>query len=134
MIKVFQLRTLTEKTLRDIREFESAGFARSSPVLLNHIRNKKDANARIFRYGASARSGRKGTTRYSSIDIFGERIVYIYYIEYKEDFVKFIVNKFLKKNFDPDESIRKAFTRILHSNGLHWYGCSCIKYNSNGND
>lgn len=128
------MRTLTEKTLKEIQEFEFVGFARSSPVLLNHIRNKKDANARIFRYGASARSGRKGTTKYSSIDIFGERIVYIYYIEYKEDFVDFIVGKFLKKNLDPDKGLRIAFTRILHSNGLHWYGCSCIKYNSNRND
>lgn len=128
------MRTLTHGSLIQIKEFESLGFAKSSSVLLNYIRNKKDINVRIFRYGALARTGRKGKTRYSSIDIFGERCAYIYCIEHNEDFIKFLVNKFLNKNPDPDKGLRSAFTRILHTNKLHWYGCSCIRYRHNGND
>lgn len=121
------MRTLTKDSSTKIKEFESTGFTKSSPVLLNYTRNKKDINVRIFRYGATARAGRKGTIRYSSIDIFGERIVYIYNIEHKDNFVDFIVDKFLNKNPDPDKGIRSAFTRALHLNGLHWYGCSCMR-------
>jgi len=129
-----QLRALTKDSLAKIKEFEIAGFAKSSPVLLNYIRNKKDINVRMFRYGTSARAGRKGTTKYSSIDIFGERTVYIYHIEYKDNFVDFIVDKFLNKNPDPDKGLRAAFTRTLHSNGLHWHGCSCMReYNEKQN-
>ena len=121
------MRTLTEDSLAKIKEFESTGFAKSSSVLLNYVRNKKDIDVKMFRYGITARAGRKGGTRYSSIDIFGERIVYIYRVEYKDNFVDFIVDKFLNKNPDPDTNLRKAFTRILHLNGLHWHGCSCMK-------
>lgn len=126
--------TLKKDALMQINEFESLGFAKSSRTLLNYIRNKKDINVRIFRYGTSARTGRKGRTRYSSIDIFGDRCTYIYYIEHKEDFVEFLVNKFLSKNPEPNRGIRTAFTRILHTNRLHWYGCSCIRYYHNEND
>lgn len=121
------MRTLTHDSLTKIEEFESVGFARSSNALLNYVRSKKNINIKIFKYGTSARAGRKGTTRYSSIDIFGERVVYIYYIKHKEGFTKFIVDKFLNKNPDPDKGLRSAFTRILHTNGLHWYGCLCVK-------
>ena len=129
------MRTLTKDSLAKIKEFEDRGFAKSSNVLLNYVRNKKDINVKIFRYGATSRAGRKGTTRYSSIDIFGERSVYIYHIEHKHNFTKFLVDKFLDKNPDPDKGIRCAFTRILHSNGLCWYGCSCIReYDEKGTE
>lgn len=110
-----------DKSLKEIQKFESAGFAKSSHVLLNYMRKKNDSNIRIFRPGI----GRSGA--YVRTDIFGNRFfVHIYDVRSKKKFVGYLVNIFLTNNPDPDINIRKAFTHMLHNNGLHWEQCSCI--------
>ena len=114
------MRPISDKSLREIQEFKFLGFARSSHVLLRHMRKYNDSHLRIFKSGVTARAG---SIKYSSIDIFGGSIVYIYDVRRKKEFVDFLVNRFIAKNPDPDAGIRKAFTRVLHYNGLHWDGC-----------
>ena len=111
------MRTVSDKSLREIKEFESSGFARSSRALLNYVRRYRCSYTKTFTSGKTGRS----------IDIFGICITYIYDIRHKKEFIDFLVDKFLAKNPDPDMSIRKAFTRMLHTNGLHWKRCLCIE-------
>lgn len=126
-------RTMMDKTIKEIKEFKDKGFAKSSRLLMRYLRHgengQKSENIifKIFKTGTSSQLGRQGSTKYTSTDIFGDRDVYYYDIKKEKDFVDFLVNKFLTKNPDPDESLRKVFSRLLHSNGLHWYGCVCNK-------
>lgn len=119
---------ISDKSLREIEEFISLGFARSTDALLRYMRRNDDSctsHIRIFRPGVSARAGRQGSTTYTSSDIFGCTfgLLYLYDIRRKEEFVDFLVDKFIASNPNPDTGIRKAFTRILHTNKLHWKGC-----------
>lgn len=118
-------RRLGEEALKEIKDFEEMGFARSSPKLTNYIRSKKEIYAKIFRPSALLSTGRRGSSKYSSYDIFGDRHSYWYIIERKNIFIDFLVDKFMKRNPDQGKGIRSAFTQVLHLNGLHWHGCSC---------
>lgn len=120
--------------MNDIQELNEKGFVRSSPRLLYRIRINDMSNVKFFRPNVGASAGTKGSAKYSSIDVFGGHIVYCFDIRRKKEFVDFLVAKFFGANGDPDESIRKAFTRILHSNGLHWEGCSCTNKDIDGSD
>lgn len=86
------------------------------------------SDIRFFRSGSVSTSG-KGSIKYSSSDIFGDRHAYCFDIKRKKEFVDFLVTKFFKVNKDPDDNIRKAFSRILHQHGLHWEECRCRKKN-----
>lgn len=116
--------------LLEIRELKEKGFIRSSKRLLYYVRTECDLDIKIFRTGVTTGSGRKG--KYSSIDIFGERHNYCYDIDRKKEFIDFLVTKFLAKNGNADMNIRKVFSRLLHTHGLHWEGCYCR--NKNGED
>lgn len=109
----------------DVQELNEKGYIKTSPRLLYYIRTNNMFDIKFFRPGVARSSGSKGSSEYSSIDIFGEYCVYCYDIGHIKEFVDFLVSKFFSVNENPDDSIRKAFTRILHSNGLHWKGCCC---------
>lgn len=91
------------------------------------MRNNDRPDIKIFRTDTTAISGSKGSIKYSSSDIFGDCYAYCFDIRRKKEFVDFLVNKFFKVNEDPDKNIRKVFTHILHSHGLHWKECRCGK-------
>ncbi len=119
----------------EITEFKDSGYARSSVKLLYYLRHYIPS-FKIFRPSCVTGSCRKGPNIYSPFDIFGDNYSYYFDKERKEDFVDFLVIKFLTKNKSPDIGIRKAFTRILHYHGLHWEYCTCknkdalVKYDS----
>ena len=102
----------------EIMEFGTVGFARSSDKLLEYIR-KKNILVKIFNSTKTKGSNRS----YGPIKIIGDYYRYYYKIEYKKEFVDFLVEKFYKNNPDPEPRIKRAFTHILHNNGLHWAGC-----------
>lgn len=118
------------KYLDKIQELKDRGFARRSDKLLKYIRKHHLLQIKIFRPGIGTAGGDRSSSKYSSFDIFGDRYSYYYDKERENDFVNFLVYKFLIKNPDPGSGIKAAFTRILHTHGLHWYGCSCV----NGNE
>ena len=102
----------------EIIEFEIIGFGRSSEKLLDYIR-RNNIFVKIF---SSTKT--KGSNRTNGPNnILGDYYRYYYKIENKKEFVDFLVQKVYKINPDPEPIIRKAFTRILHNNGLHWKGC-----------
>lgn len=113
----------------EVQELNEKGFVRISTRLLYYVRNNDVIDIRFFRPGTIAVSGSKGSIKYSSSDIFGDRNCYCFDTRRKKEFVDFLVAKFLKVNEDPDENIRKVFTRILHQHGLHWDECRCGKKN-----
>lgn len=114
-------RRVIKNVPEEIIEFEITGFSRASDKLLDYIRK----NSILFKIFNSTKT--KGASRsYGPVKIIGDYYRYYYNIEYKEEFVDFLVEKFYRINPDPDQSIRKAFTRILHNNGLHWAGCCCV--------
>jgi hypothetical protein len=99
-------------------KFRKRGYARADSVLLYNLRNNQEfqmMNIRFFVIGM----GRKNQ-KYSGMDIFGEKFKYYFDMERREDFVDFLVKKFYKKNPNPEDGIKKAFTRLLHLNKLHW--------------
>jgi hypothetical protein len=102
----------------EIIEFEMIGFARPSDKLLDYIRGN-NILVKIFNSTKTKGSNRKN----GPIKIFGDYYRYYYKIEFQKEFVDFLVEKFYKNNPDPDPNIKKAFTRILHDNGLHWEWC-----------
>ena len=116
----------------EIQELNQKGFARMSRRLLYYIRINNMPYIKFFRIGMTATSGSKGSIKYSSLDIFGDRHEYCFDIRRKKEFVDFLVAKFFVVNENPDMSIRKVFTRILHHHGLHWGECRCPKKNKNG--
>lgn len=116
-----------ENFFLEIQELKEKGFVKSSQRLLYYIRTRGYPNIKIFRTGITAGSGRKGTTKYSSIDIFGDHHNYCYDINRKKEFVDFLVRKFYTNNDNPDMNIRKVFSRMLHAHGLHWDECACKK-------
>lgn len=113
----------------EIQELNEKGFAKKSSRLLYYIRNNDMPDIKIFRTGSTASSGGKGSVKYSSSDVFGDRHAYCFDIRRKKEFVDFLVAKFFMANENPDANIRKAFTRVLHSHGLHWDECRCGKKN-----
>lgn len=115
--------------VREVQELNEKGFARTSGRLLYYVRNNDMLDIRFFRPGTITVSGSKGSIKYSSSDIFGDRSCYCFDIKRKKEFVDFLVVKFLNVNEDPDENIRKVFTRILHQHRLHWDECRCGKKN-----
>lgn len=115
-------RRICENSLKEIQELNKKGFVRKTSRLLYYIRNSDRPDIKFFRSGSVSASGGKGDVKYSSYDIFGEHLFYFFDVRRKKEFVDFLVAKFLAKNKNPDANIRKAFTRILHSNGLYWYG------------
>lgn len=118
----------------EIQEFNKKGFAKTSNRLLYYIRNNYVPDTKIFRPCRTVSSGNKGSAKYSSSDIFGCHSSYCFDKKRKKEFVDFLVTKFLEVNKDPDENIRKVFTRMLHSHGLHWDECSCEKKNNDTGD
>ena len=115
-------RRICENSLKEIQELNKKGFVRKTSRLLYYIRNSDRPDIKFFRSGSVSASGSKGDVKYSSYDIFGEHFVYFFDVRRKKEFVDFLVAKFLTTNKNPDANIRKAFTRILHSHGLNWYG------------
>lgn len=102
----------------EIIEFEMIGFTRPSEKILDYIRTK-NILTKMFNSTKTKGSNRKN----GPIKIFGDYYRYYYKIECKKEFVDFLVRKLYENNPDPEPKIRKAFTRILHDNGLHWEGC-----------
>lgn len=103
----------------EIIEFEERGFARASEKLLKYIRINKKILIKIF---SPAKT--KGANRSNGpIKIIGDYYRYYYKIDCKKKFVDFLVEKFYKMNPDPNSGKKMAFTRMLHTNGLHWEGC-----------
>lgn len=113
----------------DVQELNKKGFVKISSRLLYYIRNNGVLYIRFFRPGTVAVSGSKGSIKYSSSDIFGDRNCYCFDTRRKKEFVDFLVTKFFMINENPDANIRKVFTRILHQHGLHWDECVCGKKN-----
>ena len=113
----------------EVQELNEKGFVKISGRLLYYIRNNGVLDIRFFRPGTTSVSGSKGSIKYGSSDIFGDRNCYCFDTRRKKEFVDFLVAKFINMNEDPDENIRKVFTRILHQHGLHWDECRCGKKN-----
>jgi hypothetical protein len=110
--------------LPDVYEFETEGFVKSSrnKTVLNRLRSQYGTYLRMFNAGCNNSIGRSGA-KYGSYDIFGNKICYYYDIRKESEFVDFLTRLFYENNPDPDEEIRKVFTRILHLHKLHWLGC-----------
>ncbi len=108
----------------ELEEFKYRGFVSYSdrPHVLRRLRTDYGEYFRIFKCGMAGAGGCR-PSRTSAIDLFGGRLHYCYDIRRKEDFVKFLVGEFYKKNPDADSNMRAQFTRLLHSHGLHWEGC-----------
>lgn len=117
------------KDIDDITEFELMGFAGASSRLLVYIRR----HYMLIRIFSNARS--KGANRsYGSGKVFGDYRKYYYKIDYKDEFVEFLVKKFYENNPDPCPGLKMAFTRMLHQNRLHWKGCTCTNKNGQWED
>ena len=118
MIESIDKSCMKKNVPEEIIEFEIIGFSRASDKLLDYIR-KNNILVKIFNSTKT-----KGANRSNGpIKVLGEYYRYYYKIECKKEFVDFLVEKFYRINPDSDQSIQKAFTRILHNNGLHWKGC-----------
>lgn len=110
------------KYLKEFEEFETVGFVKSQPGLLNQLRRRYGTCLKIFCPGNSLSIG-KGDAKYGVYHILGDRMCYYYHAEKEDDFVNFLVKKFLEKNPGHNSEVRKAFTRVLHYYGLCWAGC-----------
>lgn len=112
------------KYSKELKEFEINGFVKSSDEsdLLTQLRRHYGRYLKKFSAGHNISIGTAGA-KYGSYDLFGDRICYYYDIRKEENFIDFLVKKFLEKNPDPNSEIRKVFTRILHTYGLCWFGC-----------
>lgn len=128
------MRHLSDRSLKEIEEFVSSGFAKSTPVLLRYMRRDcgyHSSHIKIFRPRVSSKPGGRCSILYSIEDIFGNefmshgRISYLYDMRRKKEFVDFLVGKFIGHNPSPDMKMRHVFTHMLHSNRLHWEGCCC---------
>jgi len=122
----------------EIEEFKSKGFIQNSGNmnLLIRLRVQYGEYFRIFKTGTHG-CGYCNTSKNSSLNIFGHRLHYYYDIRRKDDFVKYLVEKFYKKNPMADRYTRREFTMLLHSHGLCWKECYCEveknkKENKNG--
>jgi hypothetical protein len=74
-------------------------------------------------------SGRKGTIKFSSVDLFGMRLTREIYIVHNVGMFRIFISRrlqamFEKTNPDPSKDLRRAFTRYLHNYELHWSCCS----------
>ena len=83
--------------------------------------------ARPFRI-IGINSGHKGGRKFTSINLFGSRVIReSYYVLDWEKFSKFISMKlevmFRATNPDPPKQLKRAFTHFMHNFGLHWTGC-----------
>lgn len=107
----------------EIKIFMKQGYARSSTILLYNIRAKnpdlKGINIRFFHPKAGG-SKSIGSIKYSCMDILGETYAYYFDIGRKEKFANFLVKKFYENNPIPEKGLKKAFTKLLHLNGLNW--------------
>jgi hypothetical protein len=119
---------LSVQTLKEIEDLNKKGFVKASNSLRRFIRKNmiEYTNIKIFRSGISS-GGSIGSIKFTSHDIFGDHESYYYDIKKDKEFVDHLVNKFLMKNPDPDKGLKSAFSRLLHTNHLHWFGCSCKK-------
>lgn len=113
-----------------IDEFERNGFVRGhGGTVLNILRKEYSDRYRRFDSGNNNAVGRSGG-RYGSYDIFGDRMCYYYDIERKEEFVRFLVERFYGQNplargdgEGEGSEMRKIFTRMLHDHGMCWDRC-----------
>lgn len=112
----------------ELEEFESRGFIQHSGNvnLLRRLRVQYGEYFRMFKSGTRG-CGCCPSSRHGSWNIFGHHLYYYYDIRKKEDFVKFLTEKFYNKNPLPDTNIRREFTRLLHYHGLHWEECYCLE-------
>lgn len=67
----------------------------------------------------------QGSTRYSSLDLFGAHVICYYYLtdDGRRKFVRHITSKFLNHVGNSSVGLQKAFTHMLHSHNLHWRQC-----------
>ena len=110
------------KYSKELKEFETIGFVKSQSDLLNQLRRHYGRYLKIFCPGKKLSIGRSDA-KYGTYEIFGDKMCYYYDIRREDDFINFLVTKFLEKNPDPNSEIRKVFTRLLHNHGLCWFGC-----------
>jgi hypothetical protein len=111
------------RTQEIIEKFVEQGYIRSSPILLRNIRvNNQKLNGIHIKIFAPSSGGHRshGSIKYTSMDILGERYAYYFDVERKEKFVDYLVEKFYKKNPNPERGLKSAFTRLLHLHGLRW--------------
>ena len=67
--------------------------------------------------------GREGRRRFK-YDLFGGRLVCLYDEKRKDELAGFLEGKFLARHPDAAARVRGTFTRLLHSHGMHWTGCT----------
>jgi hypothetical protein len=102
-------------------KFREIGYARSDPILLSNLRNNQEFQTMNIRHFVNNMGYHShGSIKYTSVDILGEKFKYYFDMDRKENFVDFLVKKFYEKNPNPEMGLKKAFTRLLHLNKLHW--------------
>jgi len=107
---------------REMKELVERGFVRPSRRLNQYIRKHPELRqaVSVFKGGSVGR----GRTKYSGYDLLGREQLTLYYLKGREEELsKYLEELFYKKNPEPNEGLRKAFTRLLHDHGLHWSGC-----------
>ena len=110
------------KYSKELKEFETVGFVKSRSDLLQRLRVYYGRYLKIF-CPAKRRSLGRNYAKYGSYELFGDKICYYYDVRREDEFINFLVNKFLEENPEPDSNIRKVFTGLLHNYGLCWFGC-----------
>ena len=107
----------------DIIEFERQGYVKSegNSNTIKKLRRKYRTYFKIFDSSVFRYHGRN--PKYSSEQLFGERLIFYYDIRREKEFVDYIVKIFYDKNSQPNREMRASFTRILHYHNLCWFGC-----------
>lgn len=107
-------------------ELSSEGYCKASGGLSHYLHDHPELRSSVFRFSNGLRSEGGGLVRYSTIDIFGERLVF--YVldseEAKKDFSEYLTKIFLNKNPVPTSGMKNVFTRLIHQYDMHWEGCS----------
>ena len=114
---------MDEAMANNISEFEKNGFVRSHHNTINKLRSSS-LYRKYFRIFKSAMiDTNRRNPKYSARDIFGDKLVYYYDKRREKEFINFLVERFYEKNPQPDQYMRRTFTRILHHHNLCWHGC-----------
>ena len=106
-------------------ELTANGFVKSHGKFRGVLDRYPGLRPKVVRFNIG--TGHHGAMKYTAFDLFGhaaETYIILDNAEAKQKFVKTLSAKFLKQNPAPSDGLRRAFTRLIHSFGFHWSGCS----------
>lgn len=96
----------------EVDEIMRVGFARSDTALLYKLR-RRGIDWRTFSFGR-----RRGSTKFCSIDFFGEPCKFYFIVGMEKNLIKHLMSMFVLANPAPSISFKGAFNKMLRNNHL----------------